>query len=1343
MDNYHVLDIIGEGSFGKVYKGRKKYTGQIVALKFIPKFGKSEKELRSLRREIEIMRGLHHDNIIEMLDSFETDKEVVVVTDYAQGELFQILEDDGNLPEEQVQLIACHLVSALFYLHSHRILHRDMKPQNILLGKGGCVKLCDFGFARAMSFNTFVLTSIKGTPLYMSPELVEEKPYDHTADLWALGCILYELFTGAPPFYTNSIFQLVNMIIKDPVKWPKNMSVPFKDFLQGLLNKNPRQRLSWPELLHHPWVAEGIKVNEEDTKTDSPFTQPLSASMILKKEQQAKEKAHPPGTSKILAKARKKAMEEEKKKSAKETRTQAWGDKREVTAQEPMPIHPDRPHSQQWEDNGTSKEPTILENVDPTPRPNRISQDYKKEYPSIEIEGPRTIKRKNSIPEKKKNIENVKLEGEGEEEVDSEDEWTVVVETTDQEGDPEIALQFLQDSKFISKLDARLKSSSAQVQDGMLEGAARLRTALRVLTNLVTLKCDVFKVLSFVKSMSVPGRVFDILTQILEKPKVKQQPWCQQILIDLVITVNAYFASEISWSDRVGKEVAQEFLSNMLQFMGLVPKLLSLQIDEDLRLREQTLLCAVYLSEAMDRKCLGIANQYFLAVASKHTGAIDKLLDCTRADPPALKKLTELAEGNEELASDRYEHMIHLSVGSLSSLVFVVLEAQDGVDGKRKIAHYLGEKFATAGFEGSADEFLLLLRHPAACSTILKVVYNCCQTSHNFCSFMANNVHHIESLIGILMGKVEVADMEVNTVTEMVLHTLSATIIQLHTIPPMIADTAGMMVSFFLDSTVASHTAAAALLFSQMVYCGVSVEVQPEDMLQACLSVFTDLAQICVRCPFDYGVLDGLLLLLCELLAQSDVPVAQLYIESGIWGTLWHRVAQALQVHNPETNMPIHDIEADGDSAPGFVPPNWGLVSPQGLMAALQMAVSVFAKETYQCIPNLAASDSVVMLTLVHVLHKEFLALVASDFGSEGKQLAVDMLLEITQLCCFPFAVDANEELLAEIQHCLYTCDLLPRLVAGCTCYLTKENLETPLGLIARLVLANRIFVEQFASAVKEEKAVPFLVTLIQEDQPISIVCDTLTICSHLVRMSPQHLTLVKSVFLGNKGDYEPLVKMITNVSTAVRSRTCSLLGNLMKHDAQMYPVLKQRDKILTGLIARLQDEDSNVRKGASYAIGNAAYHSGDLYTKLKSAIPHLVRLLRDPLTKTKTNAASACGNLGMHSPVLVPDIKQHKVIEHLIDVACSDNHPNVQTNTLLALRSLAQQELLRKEMVSLNAVGKLCDLTAASTPRPVSALSRPTSQMSGRGSSLSMQGGGDYNISSQCNKLIRLLQGS
>ncbi|KAG9455567.1 hypothetical protein H6P81_000075 [Aristolochia fimbriata] len=256
IENYHVIELVGEGSFGKVYKGRRKYTGQIVALKFILKHGKSEKDIHNLRQEIEILKKLKHENIIEMLDAFESSQEFCVVTEFAQGELFEVIEDDKCLPEEQVQAISKQLVRALYYLHKNRIIHRDMKPQNILIGAGSTVKLCDFGFARAMSTNTVVLRSIKGTPLYMAPELVREQPYNHTADLWSLGVILYELFVGQPPFYTNSVYALIKHIVNDPVKYPENMSASFKSFLKGLLCKEPQKRMTWPALLEHPFVKE-------------------------------------------------------------------------------------------------------------------------------------------------------------------------------------------------------------------------------------------------------------------------------------------------------------------------------------------------------------------------------------------------------------------------------------------------------------------------------------------------------------------------------------------------------------------------------------------------------------------------------------------------------------------------------------------------------------------------------------------------------------------------------------------------------------------------------------------------------------------------------------------------------------------------------------------------------------------------------------------------------------------------------------------------------------------------------------------------------------------------------
>ncbi|KAJ1530420.1 hypothetical protein ONE63_005328 [Megalurothrips usitatus] len=292
MEKYNVIpQPIGQGSYGTVYKAVVKHTNEVVALKIITKRQKTVKEIQNIRQEFEIQRTLCHPNIIRMLDSFETEDDIMVVTEFAPQDLSQILQQEGHLHEDEVKNIVCDLLSALYYLHYHRVLHRDLKPQNILVEANRTVKLCDFGFARSMSIDTYVLTSIKGTPLYMAPEIIKHCPYDHSADLWSLGCIVYECLVGSPPYYTNALIRLVNLI-QNEIDWPNFVSAECLSFLQGLLQRDPSKRLSWPELLSHPFIDRS-KINLANIPSNAavvvPLTHPLTASQALAREKQKKD----------------------------------------------------------------------------------------------------------------------------------------------------------------------------------------------------------------------------------------------------------------------------------------------------------------------------------------------------------------------------------------------------------------------------------------------------------------------------------------------------------------------------------------------------------------------------------------------------------------------------------------------------------------------------------------------------------------------------------------------------------------------------------------------------------------------------------------------------------------------------------------------------------------------------------------------------------------------------------------------------------------------------------------------------------------------------------------------
>ncbi|KAJ7536033.1 hypothetical protein O6H91_12G054500 [Diphasiastrum complanatum] len=263
MNQYHIYEAIGRGKHSQtVYKGRKKKSIDYYAIKSVEKSQKNK-----VLQEVRTLHSLDNPNVLKFFAWYETSAHLWLVLEYCVGgDLLTLLKQDTRLPEESVHDFARDLVHALQFLHSKGVVYCDLKPSNILLDENGRLKLCDFGLARRLSdiskSSVQQLPQAKrGTPCYMAPELFEEGGvHSFSSDLWALGCVMYECYTGRPPFVSTSFTELVNMILHNPVPpLLGNASKDFKDLVSQLLIKDPAERLQWSELRDHPYWRMKIK----------------------------------------------------------------------------------------------------------------------------------------------------------------------------------------------------------------------------------------------------------------------------------------------------------------------------------------------------------------------------------------------------------------------------------------------------------------------------------------------------------------------------------------------------------------------------------------------------------------------------------------------------------------------------------------------------------------------------------------------------------------------------------------------------------------------------------------------------------------------------------------------------------------------------------------------------------------------------------------------------------------------------------------------------------------------------------------------------------------------------
>ena len=263
---YTPVRTLGKGSFGQALLIFNKEKNSYFVAKHINMNSMTAKTRKEAHNEIQMLQQLSHPNIVKYVEFFEEHPHLYIIMEYADaGDLFMHMKQyrestgDGCLPELQIINLFVQITMAVRYMHERKLLHRDIKSQNIFLTKSHVVKLGDFGISTVLQNTMAMAKTMCGTPCYFSPELCSGRPYNNKSDIWALGVLLYEMAGGKLPFESASMKRLMDEIMtKDPPRIPRQYSDGLWQLIQSMLHKDPLCRPDAGSVLHSPVLLQAI-----------------------------------------------------------------------------------------------------------------------------------------------------------------------------------------------------------------------------------------------------------------------------------------------------------------------------------------------------------------------------------------------------------------------------------------------------------------------------------------------------------------------------------------------------------------------------------------------------------------------------------------------------------------------------------------------------------------------------------------------------------------------------------------------------------------------------------------------------------------------------------------------------------------------------------------------------------------------------------------------------------------------------------------------------------------------------------------------------------------------------
>ncbi|KAK8762583.1 hypothetical protein V5799_026150 [Amblyomma americanum] len=260
LPEYIFTEKLGQGTYATVFKAYHK-TGarRVVAIKCISKSSLTKQATDNLLTEIAILKKIKNEHIVELIDFQWNQQFIYLIMEYCSGgDLHRYIRANKRLRESIVRKFLQQLAKALQVLQEHKIAHMDLKPQNILLSsvRNPSLKLADFGFAQYLQSGDLA-SSLRGSPLYMAPEMLLSDHYDNKVDLWSVGIIMYECLFGNAPYASPTFEEVAAKIRTDkPIQLPQGATVSdcCADLLLKLLQRNPEKRIGFEEFFAHPFV---------------------------------------------------------------------------------------------------------------------------------------------------------------------------------------------------------------------------------------------------------------------------------------------------------------------------------------------------------------------------------------------------------------------------------------------------------------------------------------------------------------------------------------------------------------------------------------------------------------------------------------------------------------------------------------------------------------------------------------------------------------------------------------------------------------------------------------------------------------------------------------------------------------------------------------------------------------------------------------------------------------------------------------------------------------------------------------------------------------------------------